>query len=196
MPRKRILTKEEVLDTALKITEEKGVEALSSRSLAMALHTSTQPLFTLFHGMEEILSGVKEKAYAVYDGLLLEALQKKTKPFKAVGIAYICFASEKRNLFRLIFMSENDQTYNHFTIDHNASSIRKSIKEEYHISEEETDRLYFESWIFTHGLAVAIVTGTASFPPESISGMLTDVVQGILLKFAEERKGPGNGKQH
>jgi AcrR family transcriptional regulator len=71
MPRKRILAKEEVLDTALKITEEKGVEALSSRSLAMALHTSTQPLFTLFHGMEEILSGVKEKAYAVYDGQLL-----------------------------------------------------------------------------------------------------------------------------
>lgn len=47
MPPKAKYSKESVIETALKITRESGIEALSARSLASALSSSTAP-YSLF----------------------------------------------------------------------------------------------------------------------------------------------------
>jgi len=186
MPRKKILTKDQIILSAFNLVREKGIDKLSSRSLSKTLNTSTQPIFSLFSSMDEILSSVKSKAYETYDRVVKEALNQEYKPFKAVGTAYIDFAIQEPNLFRLIFMSPNDHTYSHFNIDHNYGMIIEEIKNEFKFDERLAKKLYFESWIFAHGLAVCLVTKTVNLTGDEISEMLTDVVKGTYMYISKE----------
>lgn len=186
MARKGILTKNQIIDTAFGLVKERGIECLNARSLAKACHTSTQPIFTLFPSISEIAKEVKDRSYALYDSLIQHALQEKIKPFQAVGNAYLHFAISYPNLFRLIFMSESDQSYCHFTIDHNAEKILMDVMEEYHLSKKYSQRLYFESWVYTHGLATMIVTKTMKLSNGELSRMMHDVVYGTYLGLKEE----------
>lgn len=186
MPRKRILTKEEIIEEAFQMVKEKGMEAMSVRNLASSLHTSTQPIFTLFPSTSLIQNEIKEKAYALYDSFVQKALQEKNKPFQAVGVSYISFAITYPNLFRLLFMTESDQSYYHFNIDHNAKAILEDVKQEYGLNEEMTHRLYLYSWVYTHGLAVMLVTKTISLTEEEIERMLHEVVGGTYLMLKKE----------
>jgi len=186
MPKKKILTAEQVIDSAYLLVKREGVERLNSRSLARETHTSTQPLFSLFPGMAVILKEVKDKAFSLYDSTITDAIQSESKPFKAVGIAYIRFAENEANLFKLLFMTENDQTYAHFNIDHHAASIIEDVEKEYGLTEEYARRLYFESWIATHGLASLLATKTLLLKDSEISTILDDVVRGTYEKLKRE----------
>ena len=185
MPKKKILTAEQVIGSAYLLVKREGVERLNSRSLARETHTSTQPLFSLFPSMAVILKEVKDKAFSLYDSTIADAI-KSDKPFKAVGIAYIRFAENEANLFKLLFMTENDQTYAHFNIDHHAVSIIEDVEKEYGLTEEYAKRLYFESWIATHGLASLLSTKTLVLKDSEISTILDDVVRGTYEKLKRE----------
>lgn len=54
------------------------------------------------------------------------------------------------------------------------------------MNKEKSEKLYLEMWIFVHGIASMIVTGTAEFTEEQIDCMLTDAFQGIKNKLKEE----------
>ena len=54
MPPNFKFTKEEILKSALDIIREKGMSALTARSLAAKLGCSVKPIFGLFRNMEEV----------------------------------------------------------------------------------------------------------------------------------------------
>ena len=54
MAPKNKFTKEEMVEAALRVVREKGMEGLSAKSMASALGTSTQPVFTAFGSMAGI----------------------------------------------------------------------------------------------------------------------------------------------
>lgn len=186
MARKRILTKDEVINEAFEIVKASGLSSLNVRLLAKRLLTSTQPIFTLFPSTSEIENEVKKKAYSLYENLGKEALSQKNKPFQALGEAYIGFASSYPHLFALLFMSENDSTVDSFLLDPNRELILDDIKNEYGLDEPFGRRFYFESWIFTHGLAVTLVTKTMTISKKELPLLLHEAIRGIYLSIKEE----------
>lgn len=54
MPPKAKFTKEQITKAALDVVSEKGVQALTAKELGTALGTSTTPIFTVFHSMQEV----------------------------------------------------------------------------------------------------------------------------------------------
>lgn len=58
MPPKPKFTKEEIVETALKVVSQKGVEGLTAHELGEALGSSARPVFTVFNNMEELLEEV------------------------------------------------------------------------------------------------------------------------------------------
>ena len=77
MPPKVKITKEGVIHTALDIVRESGAEALNARAVAAKLGCSTQPVFSNFSNMEELLSAVIGAAYELYLGFLKNEAEKE-----------------------------------------------------------------------------------------------------------------------
>ena len=58
MPPKPKFSKEEIVNNALLLVSEKGVQKLTARDLAERLGSSPRPIFTIFNNMDEVLKEV------------------------------------------------------------------------------------------------------------------------------------------
>lgn len=190
MPPKTKFTKEQITKAALELVREHGADALTARALGKAVGSSSCPIFTVFENMDEVRKSVRQAAKAVYKEYVNKGL-RDTPAFKGVGTQYILFAANDPNLFRLLFMSEQETVPNFDgilpMIDESYEQILASIVTEYGIERGSANRLYRHLWIYTHGIASMCVSKICSFAPEEISGMMTDVFKSLLKTIKEEQ---------
>ena len=107
MPPKVKITKQEIIQTALELLRRNGDRAINARSLAHELDCSTQPIFSNFSTMEELQKSVINAAYELYLSFLHREAERGEYPtYKAYGMAYIRFAKEEKQLFKLLFMRD------------------------------------------------------------------------------------------
>ena len=107
MPPKVKITKEDIIQKALEIGRTNGEQALNARSIASALNCSTQPVFFNFATMEELRESVIKAAYGLYASFLQQEVENGKYPkYKSFGMAYIRFAGEEKELFKLLFMRD------------------------------------------------------------------------------------------
>ena len=191
MPPKSKFTREQIIATALEEVKRNGYEALTARSLAVALGCSPRPIFTVFDSMEEVQAGVIMAARREYDEYIRAGLTE-TPAFKGVGTAYIRFAAEQPRLFMLLFMHDNlgtpDINSVLKSVDNSADKILNSILDGYGLSVEIAHKLYTHMWIYTHGIATLIANRVCSFSVEDISCMITDVFKSLLTKYKSEER--------
>ena len=104
---------------------------------------------------------------------------------KAVGINYLRFAIEQPQLFRLLFMTDNQTRANIYETDIAMSNkiIISTIQELYKIPYEMARQLTVNMWLLTHGIATIIVCGTAQFSMEQISKIMTNTFDGLLKEL-------------
>ncbi len=69
MPAKKQITKEKILNTAVKIVCQSGIDALNTRTLACACKCSTQPIYLSFKGINELLAEVAGEALKIFNRL-------------------------------------------------------------------------------------------------------------------------------
>ncbi len=188
MPRKFLFTREQVVEAALSVVRERGIAALTARSLADALGTSTKPIFGLFQNMEEVHNAVLRAADELYNARIRTDMARgEFPPYKASGMAYIRFAREETQLFRMLFMRDRS----HETIDDAKSRAEiepfvQIIARNNGISLEKAYRFHIEMWVFVHGIAAMIATGYLVWDDTDISDALTDAYRGIRSRFAEK----------
>lgn len=191
MPPKAKFTREEIIAAALKITREKGIEAVTARELGKTLESSARPVFTVFQNMEEVIQAVVGEAKAVYQKYIYEGL-KEDVAFRGVGMAYIKFAIQEDKLFQLLFMRERAQTKELGNIleeiDDNYEEILRSVMVPYHLEREDALRLYQNLWIYTHGIATLCATKVCSFSQEELCERETEIFIGLLKKIREEKE--------
>ncbi|MBO5767660.1 MAG: WHG domain-containing protein, partial [Clostridia bacterium] len=107
MPPKARITREDITATALALVREKGEGAINARAIANALQCSTQPVFSNFANMESLRESVIKSAYNEYLGFIENEIKSGKYPrYKSFGMAYIRFAREEKELFRLLFMRD------------------------------------------------------------------------------------------
>ena len=178
MPPKPKITREQILHGALSLVRERGAAFLTAKSLAERLSCSTQPIFWHFENMDALKEAVFKEALAVFG----KALRKKIpceSPYLAVGLNYIRFSMEERALFRMLFMSDfgkTDVVGARVEMDY----ILGVIEESKHITGENAQTIYREMWLFSHGIAAMMATGTAAFTEEEVRTMLSDVCRGLI----------------
>ena len=181
------VTKEQIIKTALALCIQNGDSAINARSIASALGCSTQPVFSNFENMQVLLKSVKAAAHNMYLEFLKNEAESGNYPkYKAFGMAYIKFAKEQRELFRLLFMCDRKGENNASTVDFEQSV--DMIMSANGISRQKAELIHFEMWAFVHGIAVMIATSFYSFEWDQISDMLTDVYQGLKSRHITEEK--------
>ena len=78
-------TREEMVEAAVRVVRENGIDALTAKALAEELGVSTQPVFTCFHTIEEAKREVRDAAQKVYDSYVTAGLRMQP-PFFGVGM--------------------------------------------------------------------------------------------------------------
>lgn len=189
MPPRNKFTREEIADAALELTAEKGIDALTARGLAQRLGASPKVIFGLFRDMEEVRQEVMAGANRRYRDYLEKGMAEgKYPPYKASGMAYIRFAGEQRELFRLLFM--RDRTGEKIGEDlESIAPILDILQKNLGLSREDAYRFHLESWIVVHGFATMIATSYLEWEDGYISSVLTDVYQGLKYRFTQKTKG-------
>ena len=178
MPPKVKISKEDIIKTALELVRKRGAEAINARSVAAELGCSTQPVFSNFSTMEELQSATLNAAYDIYlDFLKREAESGKYPPYKAFGMAYIRFAREEKQLFKLLFM--RDRSGEDLTPMSDFTESVDMIMKANAVTKEEAELIHLEMWSCVHGIAVMLATSFLLLDTETVSRMLTDVYKGI-----------------
>lgn len=184
MPPKCRFTREEIIQAALDLTAEKGVGALTARGLAQRLGSSAKPIFGLFANMEEVQQEVVKAANLRYQEYLRQDMSAgRYPPYKASGMAYIRFAREQRELFKLLFM--RDRTNEEKAAGEELEALLSLIRQNMGLSREEAYRFHMEMWIYVHGIATMIATAYLEWDLDFISAALTDAYQGLRLRFGQ-----------
>ena len=174
-----------IVNAAFEIIRKNGTDALNARSVAAELGCSTQPVFSNFASMDDLKNELFLIAGEKYNSYIKAGMtSNKYPPYKASGMAYIRFAREERELFRMLFMRDRtgeDKTHDFDEIENLIEIIGNNLS----ISKLDAKRLHLEMWIFVHGIATMLVTGTADYTEEEISCMLTDAYKGLSSQVKE-----------
>lgn len=183
MPSKVRITKEDIIHTALDLIRKNGDAALNARNIAAALHCSTQPVFSNFSTMEELRLAVVEAA----DALCREYRKKEMErgeypPYKATGMAYIRFAKEEKELFKLLYMRDRTREVIPDETD-TENQMEAMVKGNTGLEGSDVKLFHLEMWAYVHGIAAMLATGFFDLDWDLISKMLTDSYQGLKKQF-------------
>ena len=186
MPPKLKIQKSDILSAAVDLVRKNGEQALNARSIAAILNCSTQPIFSNFATMEELRLAVVQEA----DTLCREYRKRETEsgqypPYKASGMAYIRFAKEEKELFKLLYMRDRStETVPEETAEEN--QMHSIVHGNTGLVGPEMKLFHLEMWACVHGIASMIATGFLDLEWDLISRMLTDCYQGLKKQYGKE----------
>ncbi len=156
MPPSVRFSRDAVLNAAYQLVRREGPHAFNARAVARELGGSTQPIFRLFSGMDELKQAMVERALCSWKAGLEERLQGSSFPYLSIGMAYLLFARDESQLFKLLFMRDrvSDGSVTDYDMDFGIPLIEDTIK----VDVDTARKLYESNWLYCHGLAVMIAT--------------------------------------
>lgn len=186
MAPKNKFTKEEMVEAALRVVREKGIDGLTAKTIADELGTSTQPIFTGFGSMDGVKQEVYAAAVAVYDRYTNAGLKEKI-PFLGVGMQYIRFAREEPELYRILFLTRTqEKNYSAIkSMQHLQELVRPTLMDIYHITAKEADLYFQDLWFVVHSLSTLIVTDDCPYSDRKIGQILTGFSISICKSIKE-----------
>ena len=184
MPPKARFTKEQITKAALGIVSEKGAQALTAKELGAALGTSTTPIFTVFHSMQEVQDAVMLAAMERFEEYAHKAAHLGPV-FKQVGMQMILFAKEEPKLYQLIFMSSISEAQTFDDIYTHLGSVADEcldvLQKDYDLRKDDAKTMFEHVWIHTFGIGALCATGVCDFSHEQIAEMLTQDFTAMMM---------------
>ena len=185
MPPKIKITKEDIVNAALNIVRCNGVESINARNVASRLGCSTQPVFSNFATMEELRLAVTEKAGVIFEEYMKrEEERSEFPPYKSSGMAYIRFAKEEKELFKLLYMrNRKGETIPTDSVVDNKT--KEYVYKNTGLVGDDNKLFHLEMWAYVHGIAAMFATDFLDLEWELVSKMLTDSYQSMKLWHTE-----------
>ncbi len=194
MPPKTRFTRDMVLDTALEIVRDEGWPLLSARNIAKRLNSSVGPIYSILNSM----GALEEELIRKVVDLLIESMKTPRTDDQTlnIGLGYIVFARDEKQLFRC-FLYEKYATLRRPYRKKLWGLFGKKFIDDNRYSDlthEEINRHRRKMYVFSHGLAVLINTG--SLPDrqndKDIAAALRETRGMLLAGLRVMKSGTGN----
>ncbi len=182
MPPKVKYTREAVLNAAFEITRAQGADNINVRSIANKLGCSTQPVMYHFPSVETL----KSELYNIADQYHTEYLTKisggKKDILMNIGLRYIRFAVEEKQLFRFLFQSEysKENFLAGIADPDDTSPFIKILTHELKISAEKCRQVFILVYLFVHGYASLLANSDISYDENNVKKQLRLSLNGAL----------------
>lgn len=189
MPPKVKVVKEDIIDAAIRMVREKGIEALNARELAKEIGCSVHPIFRVFNSMEGLKTAVYQGAENIYNERMISAGEQGENGFLNMGLTYIDFAKNEKNLFKLLFMSDAFKEQGIMEIAGNTEGddeVIEMLSQGTGLSTKAAKELYAGIWLTTHGIASMFATNNCRFSDEENRRLLNNSFMGLVLKLKKE----------
>lgn len=188
MPPKTRIGRDMIVKAAFDLIRREGMENYNARSLSKELGSSTQPILYHFSTMEEVWGKAYEMADEFHSYYLMNNLEKEENPLLALGLRYIKFAIEEKNLFLFLFQSGHfgggvAALFN----DEAMSPIYQAFTGETEMREEDIRRILFPLFSAIHGNASLLANNALIYNEEETKEMLTLLFESLVSKTKEER---------
>lgn len=188
MPPKPEITKEQVMEAALALVREQGIEAVNARSIAKKLGRSTQPIFRLYANMESLKADLRLSMDRVYNDFM-NARMKPENRLLTQGTAYVEFAREEKEVFRALFLIRNMKGSSLGDIAR-AEWNRETIENVGRITglkEEGAKRLFLNVWLYSHGIASQVLSNEIDLPQKEAEKLLEQAFYAFLAQERERK---------
>ncbi|MCI5668272.1 MAG: TetR/AcrR family transcriptional regulator [Oscillospiraceae bacterium] len=206
MPPKPKFTKEEIVNGALELVSEKGIEYLTTRNLGEWLGSSARPIFTVFNSMDEVIALVHEAALERFNSYIREIVDF-TPAFKEAGIRMVRFAIREPKLFQLIFMTESKKPAGPGSFFGSLGEYEEIctavIVRDYGLNAEEAKVLFQHMWTYTYGISALCATKMCMFSEMEIANLIgteflaiTSLIKGGNMYATTPLPVPGHEKEN
>lgn len=186
MPPKVKVIKDDIINAAVEIVRDSGEQSLNARTLAAVLNCSTQPVFSNFATMDELRLAVVERADLLCQEYMSREIERGEYPaYKASGMAYIRFAKEEKELFKLLYMRDRSKEVIPETTEQ-TEQMENIIQDQTGLTGVDAKLFHLEMWAYVHGIATMFATGFFNLEWELVSKMLTDSYQGLRKQYGME----------
>ncbi len=183
MPPKVKITKQMVAEASFEVIRREGHENLNARTISELLGCSTQPVLYSFRTVDEI----REAAYMIADRFHTEFIMPKGdegNPMLAMGLNYVRFGHEERNLFRFLFQTNKfgGKDVGTLMADPELSDILQVMAMGLEVSEDEARDMFLTFFCVAHGLASLLANNSMSYDDLQCRSMLEDVFYGAVAR--------------
>ena len=188
MPPKVKITKTMVEDASFEVIRANGHENLNARTIAEFLGCSTQPVLYTFKTVDEI----REAAYALADRYHTEFIMPEEtdkNPMLALGLNYVRFGFEEKNLFRFLFQTDKfgGKDIGALMSDPGLSGILEVMAGGLKADIERAKEMFLTFFCVAHGLASLLANNSMEYDEEQITKMLENVFSGMVASRKGKR---------
>jgi AcrR family transcriptional regulator len=174
MPKVSLLTKEVILQAALKVVQEEGLYALSARNVAQQMGSSTRPIYESYANMDELKEDVLKEIRQV----LIQSYQTYRRTGDALLdllLGYVHTAHTKSILFRCYYSTDNPD--NLLDKADMAQTLQANLEE---VSLDKRQEIVNHISIYIYGLSGLIASKKVEYDENAMEIHLKEVFQTIL----------------
>lgn len=189
MPPKAKITKEMIVEEAFNILRKDGVEKVTARSISEQLHCSTQPVLYHYATVDDIKKETYRKADEYHSNYIMNMEKDYGNPMLAIGMNYIKFAIEERNLFHFLFQSNefSGKSMKNLMDSEGLLPILAVLQQKLNAAEEEAKLVFDTLFIFVHGYASLYANNTMSYDEGTVAAALEMVFQGAIYAVKDRK---------
>ncbi len=187
MPPKTTFTKEVVLEASLQVLKHEGIQGVSARTIAKQLQSSTAPVYSCFANIDELKTALLDQAFSTM--LTYLTVNYTTRAFLNLGIGFVLFAGNEKELFRSLFLSGgNAKSYHDRYIELVKAEMRVDLRFTI-ISDDEKFALLERMWVSTFGLASMVCNEVLpAKSQDDVMRMLTDLGNPLANEVLQKRR--------
>ena len=182
MPPKAKKTKKMILDAAFEIVRDQGNEALSIRAIADKLNCSTQPVMYNFTTIEDVRRETYKLADEYHTSYIMPKGDKGYDPLLELGMNYIKFGRDEKNLFRFLFQTNSFAGLNvsDLMADPEGMDMIRMVSGGFGCSEHEAREAFFDLFVAAHGIASLLANNAMEYEEETFRRVLENTYSNLL----------------
>lgn len=180
MPPKVKISKQMVIDASVDVIRKNGHESLNARTIAEYLNCSTQPVMYNYKTVDEIREAAYEAADQYHTAFIMPK-ETDGNPMLALGLNYVRFGYEEKNLFRFLFQTNKFGGMSVAVLmgDPGLSGILDLIAGGLHCNADEAREMFLTFFCVAHGMASLLANNSMEYDETQCRKMLEQVFLGM-----------------
>ena len=185
MARKTTISKEVILEAALKMLIRDGYASVNVKTLASEIGCSTQPIVWHFENMEGLRLALSEYAMEYAAKKAASGFENKLESFEFLGRSYVKMALKEPNLFKFLYLGENPmgKPYNLKDIGRiRNKEMINMISGQTGLNEEQVIRFVRNTVVYSHGIATMLATGMLKGTEKEMMDLINNAADAFMLR--------------
>ena len=184
MARKTTISREVILEAALKMLIRDGYASVNVKTLAAEIGCSTQPIVWHFENMDGLRRALSEYAMEYAAKKAESKKDNKLESFEFLGRSYVKMAFKEPNLFKFLYLGESPMGRPYNLKDVGRAKNKEMIAMiagQTGLNEEQVIRFVRNTIIYSHGIATMLATGVLKGSEKEMMEMINKAADAFII---------------